>query len=200
MKKILLTLALLGLLIGTGIALDQAVEEKAVAIGDQAAMELVKTLKTNLSGAMKEGGPMAAVSFCSEKAQPLTSAVSDSLGKGVTVNRTSSKYRNPKNKPTPREEEALTYFEQKLADGEALPGHYLQVAESDSQTVYHYYKPMKMEAVCLTCHGAPDKMNADLLDLLQKEYPEDHAVNYEMGDFRGVLHVTIPGELLQIDH
>jgi len=54
------------------------------------------------------------------------------------------------------------------------------------------YAPMRVGEVCVRCHGDPDDLAPGVADLLAEEYPEDRATGYAMGDFRGVIRVSIP--------
>lgn len=71
------------------------------------------------------------------------------------------------------------FFIQKLEDG------------------YRYYKPLKVKTICLTCHGETSLMDKKLLEKIKKLYPDDKAINYKEGDFRGVIRIYIPDNILK---
>lgn len=160
-----------------------------VETGQKSSMLLLKTLGGNLKKHMKAGGPMEAAEFCTTNAYPLTDKVSSDLGKDVTVKRISLNYRNPANKPATNEETAVLNTFQTLQDNKVLLPEYL-VEQVDKDT-YKYYKPLSInKGVCLKCHGNISK-NTKLAAYIVKNYPEDKATGYKMGDLRGAIVVTV---------
>lgn len=171
-------------------------KEAIISIGDRAASELVGTLKKELKKALSEGGPVGAVSVCSERAQALTKQVSRSIGSGIDVKRTTFRYRNPKNAPDRYEALALGYFEGLIKQGKDLPPYLIQKVNLGDRVYYRYYKPIRVESLCLLCHGNPESMQSELLEKLRELYPEDRATGYSEGDFRGLVRVSIPESVL----
>jgi hypothetical protein len=109
------------------------------------------------------------------------------------LKRTSFRYRNPDNAPDAAEEEALRFFEDAVVEGGSPPSHMVQRVSDDQ---YRYYQPLFVGEMCLSCHGDLGAMNPDVLQALTDRYPGDLAVGYQAGDFRGVLRVTVPAELV----
>lgn len=170
---------------------EQAVKQA----GEESAMKLLKTLRVELMQAMQSGGPDQAVEVCSQKAMALTKQIENETG--YRLKRTTFKYRNPNNKPDKYEEQALKYFEEALSKEGKLPPYYIQVVKEDGVTKYRYYKPLKVEGVCLTCHGDKNMMDRNLVSKIEKLYPQDRAYGYREGDFRGVVRVSIPAESIK---
>ncbi|WP_457640721.1 Tll0287-like domain-containing protein [Persephonella sp.] len=202
MKKILLTavaVGITGFLYSCGVkTADMSPEKKAKIeeIGETASKKLLKTLKGELIEALKRG-PLHAIDVCSKKAIDLTKQVEQELNRGIKIKRTSFKYRNPKNAPDEYEKDALAYFEKAIKEKKPLPKFYIQKVKENGKTYYRYYKPLKVMPVCLTCHGKLQNMDPKLQTKLLKLYPQDKAVNYEEGDFRGVIRVSIPEDALK---
>ncbi|NPA51907.1 MAG: DUF3365 domain-containing protein [Aquificae bacterium] len=172
-------------------------EMKVREVGEKYALELLRTLKQNLMKAMNNGGPYNAVEFCSTKAQYLTKLVEQKIDHGVKLKRTSFKYRNPLNKPDKYEAEALKIFEKYYKEYGQLRPYYIQkVREQDGQYYYRYYKPLVVKPLCLICHGDPEKMDPQLYQKIKEKYPEDKAIGYKEGDFRGVVRVSIPVKVI----
>ncbi|NPA54008.1 MAG: DUF3365 domain-containing protein [Aquificae bacterium] len=195
MKKILAAGLVSALIFGGAIASEhehEDIKEEVVEIGQKASKKLLKTLVSELKKAMQEGGPYKAVEVCSQKALKLTEKVAKE--EGVEIKRTSFKYRNPKNAPDEYEKEALEYFEKALKEKGQLPKYYVQKVNENE---YRYYMPLKVKAVCLTCHGDPKHMDKKLLEKIRALYPNDKAVGYKEGDFRGVIRVSITKEALE---
>ncbi len=193
MKKLLIAGFVSGLVF-TGAIADSGknVEKEVVEIGQKASKTLLKTLVSELKKAMKEGDPLKAVEICSKKALKLTEEVSKK--EGVQIKRTTFKYRNPKNAPDKYEKEALEYFEKSLKEKGQLPKYYVQKV---SENEYRYYMPLRIKGVCLTCHGDPAHMDKKLLEKINKLYPNDKAKGYKLGDFRGVIRVSITKEAIE---
>jgi len=197
MKKLSFLVAA-GLLLGCTttqtVQVPQEKEPKIKEIGEATSMKLLKTLKGELLNAMQQGGPDQAVEVCSKKAMTLTKQIENETG--YSIKRTTFKYRNPANKPDKYEEEALKYFEEAIKTGK-MPAYYVQAIKEDNKVVYRYYKPLKVEGLCLTCHGDPSLMDPNLVKKIKTLYPTDMAVGYKEGDFRGVVRVSIPEDKLK---
>jgi hypothetical protein len=46
--------------------------------------------------------------------------------------------------------------------------------------------------MCLTCHGEKAKIPPAVRAVLAREYPDDHATGFSVGDVRGAVSVRIP--------
>ncbi|OQX75213.1 MAG: hypothetical protein B6D61_10825 [Bacteroidetes bacterium 4484_249] len=165
--------------------------EKIVPIGNKISKELVQTLQKELKAAIKEGGLDKAIDVCNLKAVPLTDIVANSTDMKVDIKRTTMKYRNKLNAPDDTEFDALGYFENLISDNKEIPDYYLQKVNTGNETSFYYYKPMKMGKVCLTCHGNPQMMDREVLSQINELYPDDKALNYKEGDFRGLIRIKI---------
>lgn len=149
---------------------------------------LSQTLFGTLMKAIKEDGPVHAADFCSEEAQDLTDEV-DNEFEALSIKRTSNNYRNENNAPDTYEKAALEYFARMMKEQGKLPADYVQYVSDEE---YRYYKPLKVGEGCLTCHGDPENIDEEILDILEERYPDDQATGYEEGDFRGVVRVSVP--------
>ncbi len=165
-----------------------ASEADAVAIGDSAAVALSRSLMSRVQMALREGGPAYAIEFCSERALPITAAVQDSLAGGLEVKRTSTRIRQPANAPDSLEQEALAYFHSELEAGRPLPPYHLQQTEGG----WRYYKPVVVADFCTACHGPRESLDPAVRQVLAERYPNDQATGYSVGDFRGVIRVSVP--------
>src|SRR5690606_6819348 len=60
-----------------------------------------------------------------------------------------------------------------------------------TRNAVHLFKPMILQALWLSCRGAPGQQNADrTLARIRELYPADQAVNFKEGDLRGAWHIT----------
>jgi len=196
MKSVYLLL-IAGILLSSCVEKQDTLNKKAATIGEDAAMQLIGTLKQQVQQAVKKGGPVHAIQFCNENAIPLTNEVQNDLKKGMTIKRTSLKYRNPDNAPDELEQKILEAYAQEIEQKQEMQPYRLTVTGQGDNQVYHYFKPMKIAALCTTCHGIKSEMNPDLVSVLEEKYPQDKATGYQTGDFRGVVHVSIPENVIK---
>ncbi len=167
-------------------------DEKARQLGANAAAELQRVLKEELTAALQAGGPGQAIRVCSQKALLLTRDIPQKMElPAMTIKRTSLRWRNEMNRPDAFEEKILTDLEARVkAEAPMEPVLLLQ------NKAYHYFEPIRTGGLCLTCHGSEEKMPENVRNALNALYPGDRARGYGAGDFRGVIHVTIPQEVL----
>ncbi|MFW6020762.1 MAG: Tll0287-like domain-containing protein [Guyparkeria sp.] len=144
-----------------------------------------KTLKGELQAAMKEGGPMAAVQICNERAPEIAADLSEESG--FTLRRTSLKPRATE--PTDWERAVMQDFEKRKADGtpiDEIAWH--EVKKVDGEKQLRFMKAIGTEGVCLNCHGqdVDPKLKAEI----DRLYPDDQATGYDKGDIRGAFSIT----------
>ena len=155
-------------------------------IADNVAKDLLKTLGGNLKKELKSNGPIAALEYCSTHAYNLTQKVSDKYGKNINIKRISLKPRNPANHPN-QEEEIILKSMQNLYNVGVKPQNIIQ--EKNDKIIV--YKPiMVSKKACLICHGDISK-NKKLNMKIKNIYPNDQAINYKLGDFRGAIVIDI---------
>lgn len=171
-------------------AVDDATRTRVVALGDSAAMTLVRTLGGRLNAHLASGEPGQAVGFCSAEALQLTDSVASTLGPGWELKRTATRTRNLANEPDSLETEALRFFLARADSvGAEQPEHLVQVADDGG---FRYYMPLRIGPMCLQCHGPRDALEPTVRGALDALYPEDRATGYAAGDVRGVVRVTVP--------
>lgn len=153
--------------------------------GQQVAAATFATLSGKLQKSMKEGGVSNAVEYCNVAALPLVDSLSQIHN--AHIRRTSLKIRNPEDKPTPQELIQLQAYEKQSQAGEKLKPLVTEIAPN----TVAFYAPIHMMPVCEKCHG---KVGSTLLEkdyeLIQKHYPEDQAIGYVSGDFRGMWSIS----------
>lgn len=188
------TFLMMGFVLGVCLGASESVpqEEKARQLGANAAAELQRVLKAELSAAMQGGGPGQAIRVCAQKALLLTRDIPQRMElPALTIKRTSVRWRNEMNRPDAFEERILADLEARVkAEAPLEP---LLIVQNKA---YHYFEPIRTVGLCLTCHGPEEKMPENVKSALDTLYPGDRARGYAAGDFRGVIHVTIPLELL----
>jgi len=186
-KTLILTAVAL-VFFSVSIAAGNSEEERAMQIGRTAAEKLASTLQSELMAAMKRGGPSAAVEVCSTKAQVLTEQVNHDLStQGIIVKRTTLKLRNPLNAPDEFETSILKEFAEMKSNNEQIKPRVIIVDGN-----YRFVSPIFVRGLCTRCHGAEDKLDPSVKAILAERYPQDKAVDYKVGDLRGIVSVVIP--------
>jgi len=188
MKQILLGLCLLIL------ALDCSSDQQAntsteaeVAAAKAAIKEFAGALQTELKGAMKAGGPIAAIGVCNTQAMPITAQVS--ADRGMALSRVSLKNRNPANAANDWQSAVLEDFEQKkLAGKDITKLAWSETVKVDDGQEFRFMKAVPTGEVCLKCHGT--QIAPEVSQILASLYPEDRATGYKEGDIRGAFVVT----------
>ena len=186
MNSTVLLAAVLILLSGS-VAVSSA--DDRVTASREALRDFAGELKGELIAAMKEGGPVNAVSVCSEKAPGIAARVSRE--KGWEVGRTSLRVRNPRNAPDDWEAKVLESFEERRRQGED-PGtmEHSEVVKEDGKSLFRYMKAIPAGELCLTCHGKD--IDPGLSARISELYPEDRATGFSLGEIRGAFTITWP--------
>ncbi|MCR5888222.1 DUF3365 domain-containing protein [Hymenobacter sp. J193] len=143
--------------------------------GDSLTSHADRELRRVLAEKLQAGGVAAALPYC----RPETYASIDSLARVLEAapRRVSSRPRNPGNRAT-------------LSAAELTPDT-LRTVRRPSAEVFFYQRPIVLsDAQCLRCHGTPgtDIAAADYA-LLQKQYPQDQATGYKLGQVMGAWQV-----------
>ena len=178
------------LLAATALAANQTPQE----IGDQVAGRLFARLMTTLQEKIAAEGPEAAIGYCRLEAMPLTAQIAEEFPEVKNVRRTALRVRNPANKPDATDQSVL---EQWLASWNpaAPPKPVLkELTTDDGAKELRYYRPVPVMATCLACHGSGDQIPANVRTALQRDYPQDEAVDFQEGDLRGAIVVTFEAE------
>ena len=153
----------------------------------EAATALGSELQAALLSALERDGPLGAVEVCALEAQEISRRHSN---EEVVARRTSLLTRNPINNPDSFESERLQALEDAHARGD-LPSEDVELRTENGERGLRYLRPIVMAEPCLACHGDPGQIDSSVLELIQTEYPEDRAVGYNAGDFRGAVSVRI---------
>lgn len=69
---------------------------------------------------------------------------------------------------------------------------YLQLVGPAGKRRVRYYRPLGVQAICLSCHGPRSAMPEPLRARIAKLYPADAAYDYNLDDLRGVVRVEFP--------
>ncbi|MGV3665343.1 MAG: Tll0287-like domain-containing protein [Leptospira bouyouniensis] len=145
--------------------------------------EAKTNLQQKLMAAMKEGGTKVAIPFCKDNALGFT----NQLGKKhhLILKRITDKPRNETNFVTDDEAKILAEIRNLKSKEGVFPN---RVLSSDKNVTV--YIPIIMMGQCLQCHGKANEMTEETKSILRKQYPNDKAIGYELGELRGLFSVT----------
>ncbi len=184
MKNFFITL--IAIILFTSCQKENKLSDKEIAQyiskGKEIGKVTVQKLGGNLMKHMKSGGIKEAIPFCNTNANNLTNEIANKYH--VSIKRTSHKLRNEANKPNKEEKIVLERYLAQIKNGEQLKPK----IEKDKNGKVHFYAPMKLQGKCLACHG--DIANTSTDSIIKSLYPNDKAIGFKNGDFRGVLSVT----------
>ncbi|MFK7793858.1 MAG: DUF3365 domain-containing protein [Gammaproteobacteria bacterium] len=150
---------------------------------------LADNLKKELSESMQANGPIAAIKICKIKAPEITNQLNST--DNVTIKRTSLRLRNPNNVADEWEQKILNSFEEKHSSGILIKDliHSEKITTGDV-TTYRMMRAIPMQPACLSCHGDKQIMSKDLIGALKKDYPNDLATGFSVGEIRGAFSVS----------
>ena len=164
---------------------------KSEQLARAAAGELIANFSTDLKGelvtAMNDGGPLGALDVCKVKAPEIALAHTQ---EGVwSIKRVSERFRNPDNKASAAELKILEMFAD--TSGEALPRWSEWTTSDGGDSTFTLFQAIRVNDLCLKCHGGADQLAPGVADKLAELYPNDRATGYAAGDLRGMFVVTI---------
>jgi len=145
--------------------------------------ELLKPFKEKLQAALREGmshGPDEAIGVCRRKAPEIARSLETN---GVRMGRTSQRLRNPANTAPAWVGPILEEY----VDGPGEPAPRTVPLPDGRQG---YTEPIFVASVCLTCHG--ENVAPEIARRIAEHYPNDRAVGFRQGDFRGLFWVEYP--------
>ncbi len=146
------------------------------------------TLKSELQAKMKEDPTgIAAATFCKDSAEKLTKEINAKLPEYASVRRTALKLRNPDNKADATDDKVMNAYVAAIEAKKYDPKKAIKVVEEGDAT--RVYKPLFVQKACLTCHGTT--VSPEISTLIKKGYPDDKAIDFEEGAFRGVIVAEI---------
>jgi len=153
--------------------------------GQMLAQQSFAALSGRLMAAIEQGGIPNAVKYCNVAALPLIDSLSNVHQ--ANIRRTSLKVRNRQDVPQGWEKEVLEAYQILLAEGKKPTP---MVKKLDQKRVA-FAMPIFMAQPCLKCHGKLGQtLNEQHYTTIKQLYPQDQAIGYVDGDWRGMWSIT----------
>ncbi|KUG25257.1 cytochrome c family protein [hydrocarbon metagenome] len=148
----------------------------------------MEDLKSVLMENLIEGGPLQAITVCSDTAQELINIIGKK--NNVELKRVTFKPRNPKDTADTFETKVLSRWHDEMNEGKLdNETNYLEIMKIGDETYARYMQPIFIQGPCLTCHGGENMISSEVKDLLKEKYPDDKATGYKPGDLRGAISI-----------
>ena len=166
-------------------------EKEIQSAGDYAIDRRMLTMMNEVKMALDSGTPQEAVDMCHLTGLATSGAI-PGLPRVNAVKFTSLKIRTASNTPDPADKLALDYFGQVPVAGAAQSHSLVQRIDTpNGDPEWRVYKPVAVTSKCLICHGNPADQSPALRGKLKAIFPEDQALGYKIGEWRGVIRVTV---------
>lgn len=153
-----------------------AAEQKAAMLAAKEA--LFSALSAELMQAMSEG-PANAIAVCQRKAGEIATQVGTEHR--VKIGRTGVRLRNTSNQAP---HWAKDWIESKTEEPQ-----FAMLSNQNAAALL----PIKLQPLCVMCHGPADQILPEIKKQLVDRYPDDRAVGFQPGELRGWFWVELPG-------
>ncbi|MBI5766549.1 MAG: DUF3365 domain-containing protein [Verrucomicrobia bacterium] len=173
---------------------DPAAREVAEirSVGETAINRLAFTMVNELNTALAKGGIESAIELAHLKNLPKTGDRVTGLPRIKTIKLTSFRLRAGNNAPDAADQLALDQVLKELSSDAGPPKVLVQrIGAPGTAAEWRVYRPVGVMPVCMKCHGDVAEQPADLRAKLGRLYPTDQATGYRVGEFRGLLRVTV---------
>ena len=141
------------------------------------------TLKSELQTHMKQDKTgVAATGFCATKATEITKEVNTKLPKYAKVRRTALKLRNKNNIADDIDKKVMHEYTAEIEAKTFKPNDIKVIKDGNTTRVY---KALITKPVCLKCHGS--NVSKEIQKIITTTYPDDKAMDFKEGSFRGVI-------------
>ena len=166
-------------------------EKKIQSAGEFAIDRLAVSMVNEVRSALALGKPEDAVDMC-HLTGLAKNGVIPGLPRIIAVKFTSLKIRTSANLPDAADKLALDYFDHTPGTATSPPQPLVQRIDApDSAPEWRVYKPIAVTTNCLVCHGSPGRQSPALRAKLDALYPNDRATGYQVGEWRGLIRVTV---------
>ena len=167
---------------------DEVATAKYLEESRNTALEFRKKLGDVQKAQLESVGAENAIPVCKVIAPAMAAEYSKN---GQMLKRVSLKARN-KTQGTPDtwEKEVLESFDKAQLAGKPVDVMEASTVSKDADgRWFRYMKAIPTQPQCLQCHGKPNEISAAMKALLAREYPEDMATDYSVGEVRGAISI-----------
>ena len=161
----------------------------ALPLAKEAAQDTFALLSAELAAAIEQGGPVAAIPVCAERAGEITREVAARKKLGIV--RLSDRPRNPAQEATGGDLASIVHFRNELSAGRELKP---SVEAASDRTTTVRIPIIINQPLCLQCHGSDVDVAAATREAIARSYPNDRARGYSLNDLRGIWKITLPAE------
>ncbi len=170
----------------TTIDLNDSTTNALIAKGEWLVKQIKSAYKGELQKVVKSQGLVEAIGFCNNRAIDISDSVS--IANQINIKRAALKNRNPVNAMTTTETKIYKDFETDWNNKTPIKGKI--IANELKQAVY--YSPIKLQKLCLNCHGSSEEINTEVAQRIKELYPEDKATDFTVSQARGMWVITFP--------
>lgn len=168
-----------------GQAQDPQENTEALQFGNMIRDTAFQVLRAALTSSIQEAGIAATIPFCQMNASPLLDQIRKTYQ--VRIDRITDKPRNPDHGVDEEEHEIMRDYQRQIIAGTNLE----PVLQSAADNFITYYSPIRIQPLCLSCHGQiGSDVAAETAGVLKNLYPEDQAIGYELDDLRGMWRIS----------
>lgn len=158
---------------------------EALQFGNKIRDSAFQVLRTALTSSIQEAGIAATIPFCQMNASPLLDQIRKTYQ--ARIDRVTDKPRNREHKVNENEAGLMRDFKRQIIAGTNLE----PVLQSGADNIITYYSPIRIQPLCLSCHGLiGSDVAAETARALKNLYPEDQAIGYELDDLRGMWRIS----------
>jgi hypothetical protein len=188
---LLFSLIIINLFFTSCVSQNGKVEETGPSWNPEELAKIVARSQESLLGTLRkglsQGSPATAISYCQERALPVTDSLSRSMG--YKIRRTALRWRNPDNRPDSSLQALLIQWDKEIKAGIVPQPRFLDGIHGPKR----YVAPIILKPLCLNCHGDPSlgEVAPETLAEIRRLYPEDKALGFKVGDLRGAWVVEV---------
>ena len=160
-------------------------------LGELAINRIAVSMVSEVNTTVAKDGAERALDVCHLKKLPRTGEIVAGLPRITAVKRTSTQVRDPANAPDAAEKLALARVHSLLEAGTPPRILIQRIDLSGGGVEWRIYRPVAVTGQCVACHGDLAAQSDELRAVLKQRYPADQAAGYSVGEWRGLIRVTV---------
>jgi hypothetical protein len=149
----------------------------------------VGEMKPLLKSSVQQHGAAGAIAVCADEAPRIAARLQDETG--WQIRRVSPRPRNVERAVPDAWESAMMAELDALSRAGAPASELNRAAIIDSR--FRYLQGQPTEGLCLLCHGS-NQVTPEVQAAIAERYPDDRATGFSLGELRGAISLTAPGD------